>query len=325
MMADHSRCGIVQIPIMKDGDISLRHLKALSLLLEVRSLTRAAEILEVNQPTVSKMLARLRVHFGDPLFVRVGLSMQPTPRALDLNEPLRGLLAVSDDLKASAASFDPAASTREFRVLVGEVGMVHFVAPLMREFERSGSGLRLRAVPLDSRHVSAKLESGEADIALGAFPREVGGLRRQKLYADPYVSVVRKDHPRLRGLSRLDGFLRERHVLVTASNTGHAAHEQLEAALLDRLAPESIQLRVPSFVSCAFVACQTEAVGTLPGRLATYLVQRLPLVVIKTPLTLPRIEISQVWHERVNRDAGHRWLRECVFRMFRQRQRGNGN
>src|SRR5690349_16220731 len=120
MIGDHSQYGIIQIPTMKDGDISLRHLKALSLLLEVRSLTKAAEILEVNQPTVSKILARLRAHFGDPLLVRVGLSMQPTPRALDLSERLRGLLAVSDDLKASTASFDPAASTREFRVLVGE-------------------------------------------------------------------------------------------------------------------------------------------------------------------------------------------------------------
>ena len=91
MMTDHSQDGIMRIPDHEDGDISLRHLKALSLLLEVRSLTKAAEILEVNQPTVSKMLARLRAHFGDPLFVRVGLSMQPT--AHRVNEPLRGLLA----------------------------------------------------------------------------------------------------------------------------------------------------------------------------------------------------------------------------------------
>lgn len=306
---------------MKDNDISLRHLKALSLLLEVRSLTRAAEILDVNQPAMSKMLARLRVHFGDPLFVRVGLSMQPTPRALEVAEPLRGLLAVSDDLKAFATSFDPVASTREFRTLVSEAGMVHLVPSLLSELERSGRGLRLRAVPLDSRHVSAKLESGEADIALGAFPREVGSLRRQKLYMDRYVSIVRKDHPRLLKLSRLDGFLRERHILVTASNTGHAAHEQLEAALLGRLAAESIQLRVPSFVSCAFVTCQTDAIGTLPERLALYLIQKLPLAVFKTPLTLPRIEISQVWHERVDRDAGHRWLRERVFSTFRPHPR----
>jgi DNA-binding transcriptional LysR family regulator len=307
---------------MKPSDISLRHLKALSLLLEVRSLTRAAEILEVNQPTVSKMLARLRVHFGDPLFVRVGLSMQPTPKALDLDGRLHDLLAMSDELKASATGFDPRTSTREFRVLMGEVGMIHFVPPLMREFEQTGVGLRLAAVPLDSRHVSVKLESGQAEIALGAFPREIGGLRRQKLYTDPYVSVVRKDHPRVAQLSRLDEFLRARHILVTASSTGHAAHEQLEAALLDRLAPENIQLRVPSFVSCALVACQTETVGTLPERLATYLVRELPLAIFRTPLQLPRIEIAQVWHERVNRDAGHRWLRERIFRLFRNRQSG---
>jgi DNA-binding transcriptional LysR family regulator len=306
---------------MKDSDISLRHLKALSLLLEVRSLTKAAEILDVNQPTVSKMLARLRTHFGDPLFVRVGLAMKPTPRALDLSGPLRGLLAVSDELKASTSSFDPTASTRNFKLLVSEVGMIHFVPPLMREFERSGRGLRLTAVPLDSRQVSAKLESGEADIAFGAFPREIGGLRRQKLYTDAYVNVARKDHPRLGRLTRLDDFLRERHILVTASSTGHAVHEQLEAALLDRLAPESIQLRVPSFVSCALVTCQTEAIGTLPERLAAYLVRELPLAIFKTPLQLPRIEIAQVWHERVNRDAGHRWLRERIYQIFRQRQR----
>jgi len=304
---------------MTDSDISLRHLKALSLLLEVRSLTKTAEILDVNQPTVSKMLARLRAHFGDPLFVRVGLSMQPTPRALELNEPLRGLLAVSDELKAATSSFDPTTSTREFKVLVSEVGMIHFVPPLMREFERCGPGLRLTAVPLDSRHVSVKLESGEADIAVGAFPREIGGLRRQKLYTDPYVSVARKDHPRLGRLSRLDDFLRERHILVTASTTGHAAHEQLEDALLDRLVPESIQLRVPSFVSCALVTCRTDAIGTLPERLATYLVRELPLAIFKTPLQLPRIEIAQVWHERVNRDAGHRWLRERIYPLFRHR------
>src|SRR5882724_370543 len=305
---------------MKDSDISLRHLKALSLLLEVRSLTKAAEILDVNQPTVSKMLARLRSHFGDPLFVRNGLLMQPTPRALELMEPLRGLLAISDDLKASTPTFNPSTSIREFKVLVGEVGMIHFVPPLMRDLEQSGGGLRLRAVPLDSRQVSAKLESGEADIALGAFPREVGKLRRQKLYIDPYVSVVRKGHPRFDRLGRVEGFARERHILVTASNTGHAAHEQLEEALKARLAPENIQLRVPSFVSCAFVASQSEAIGTMHARLASYLVRDLPLAMFKPPLQLPRIEIAQVWHERLNRDAGHRWLRSRVFELFRSRR-----
>jgi DNA-binding transcriptional LysR family regulator len=306
---------------MNDREISLRHLKALSLLLELRSLTRVADVLGTNQPTVSKILAKLRMHFGDRLFVRVGSSMHPTPRALEIATPLRGMLAVSDVLHSSTTAFDPSTSTREFKVLVTEVGMVTLVPPLMRELERAGRHLRLMAVPLDSRHVSGKLETGEADIVLGAFPREVGSLRRQKLYVAPYASVVRKGHPRLNRLSELDAFLRERHIIVTASSAGHAAHRQLDEALTSRLDPERVQLRVPSFVACAFVASQTDVVGTMPAKLADYLVQSLPIAVFTPPLSLPRIEISQIWHERVDRDAGHRWLRTKIFELFRSRPR----
>lgn len=306
---------------MNDGEISLRHLKALSLLLELRSLTKVAEVLGTNQPTVSKMLAKLRIHFGDPLFVRVGLSMHPTPRALEVSEPLRGLLAVSRVLHSSAAAFDPNTSNREFKVLVTEVGMVNIVPPLMRELERAGRYLRLKAVPLDSRHVSEKLETGEADIALGAFPKEVGNLRLQRLYFDPYASVVRKHHPRIERLSELDGFVQERHIIVNASSAGHAAHRQLDDALTSLLDPERVQLRVPSFVACAFVASQTDAVGTMPAKLATYLVRDLPIVMFTPPLSLPRIEISQIWHERVDRDGGHCWLRKRIFDLFGGRPR----
>lgn len=307
---------------MNETDISLRHLKVLDLLLKVRSLTKAADIMGINQPSVSKMLGRLRAHFGDPLFVRVGLMMHPTPRALALAEPLRELLAVSDAITVSPTAFDPRTSEREFKVLVSEVGMIHLVPPLMRALERAGDGLRLRAVPLDSRVVSSKLESGEADIALGVFPRESGKLRRQKLYVDTFVSVVRKNHPRLASMKQPDGFVRERHILVTASSTGHGAHEQLEKVLLSRIAPERIQLRVPSFVSCAHVAYQFDAIGTLPEKFARYLSRELPLEYFKPPLVLPRIEIAQVWHERLNRDAGHRWLRAQVFDLFRRRGDG---
>jgi DNA-binding transcriptional LysR family regulator len=306
---------------MNEGEISLRHLRALSLMLELQSLTRVAEVLGTNQPTVSKILAKLRRHFGDPLFVRVGLAMHPTPRALEIAEPLRGLLSVSDSLHASPTAFDPAASTREFKILVTEVGMINLVPNLMREFEHIGRGLRLRAVPFDARQVSAKLETGEGDIALGAFPGEPGTTRRQRLYFDSYVSVVRKGHPRIDRLSRLDAFLRERHVVVTGSSTGHAVHRQLEQVLSEKLDPEQIQLRVPSFVACAFVATQTDAVGTMPSRLAQYLVSHLPISLFAPPLALPRIEISQIWHERVDRDAGHRWLRGQIYRLFRARRR----
>src|SRR5579884_2177547 len=297
---------------MNEDDISLRHLRVLALLLEVGSLTRAARILETTQPTVSKALAKLRAHFGDPLLVRVGLAMRPTPKAIALAQPLKELLTTSAVIRSSAASFDPRSSTREFTIIVTEVGMIVLLPPLISHLEREGRGLRLKAVPLDSRRLEMRLEAGEADIALGAFPDAAPNMRRQLLYTDPYVSVVRNGHPQLGKLTEIDAFLRQRHIVVTSSNTGHAAHRVLEQALGSRLDPDRVLVRVPSFVTGAFIASCTDAVGTLPARLGESLAEKLDLAVFPTPLALPTIEIGQFWHERVHHDQGHRWLRAAI-------------
>jgi len=242
--------------------------------------------------------------------------MHPTPKAIELAQPLKELLRTSADMRSSAASFDPRSSTREFSVIVTEVGMIQLLPPLIGHLEREGRGLRLKAVPLDSRHLEVRLEAGEADLALGAFPRAAPNMRRQRLYADPYVSVVRNGHPRLGKLTRADSFLRERHIIVTSSNTGHAAHRLLDQVLNSRLEPNRVHVRVPSFVTSAFVASCTDAVGTLPAKLAEGLAKRLGLAVFPTPLSLPRIEIGQFWHERVHRDQGHRWFRAAIHMLF---------
>jgi DNA-binding transcriptional LysR family regulator len=301
---------------LNERDISFRHLKVLSVLLEVQSLTRAAEILNSNQPTLSKILRKLRAHFDDPLFVRVGLAMHPTPKALEIVEPLRSLLEVSESLRAPASKFDPASSKREFKVLVTEGGMIRLLPPLMQDLGRAGRGLRLKALPFDSREFAAKLETGEADVALGAFPGALSILKHQRLYSDRYVSVVRKQHPRLAQLSKAESFFQERHIVVTASSTGHAAHQLLEKILLSKLEPSQVQISIPSFVTCAFVASRTDAIGTLPERLASYLAPDLRLAMFTPPLSLPTFDIEQFWHERVTRDSGHRWLRSRIFALF---------
>ena len=301
---------------MHEDDLSLRHLRVLTLLLEVGSLTQAAQMLQTTQPTVSKILAKLRAHFGDPLFVRVGAAMHPTPRAVNLAEPLKRLLMTSAVMRSVAASFDPSLSTREFSVIVSEVGMIHLVPPIIGYLERAGRGLRLKAVPLDSRQLEVRLETGEADLALGAFSKAALSMRRQRLYSDPYVSVVRKGHPQLGRLGQAEFFLRQRHIIVTSSNTGHAAHRLLDQVLKSRVEPDRVHVRVPSFVTSAFVASCTDAVGTIPAKLAEGLAARLGLEVFPTPLSLPRIEISQFWHERVHHDQGHRWFRAAIQTLF---------
>jgi DNA-binding transcriptional LysR family regulator len=297
-------------------DVSLGDLAALVLLLEVGSLTRAAESLRISQPSLSKILGRLRTHFGDPLLVRVGLSMRPTPKAEQLLEPLRGLLAASDLLRASTRDFDAASSDREFSILVTDVGMIQTVPVLMRRLEARGPKLRLRALPLDARPLEARLEAGEADLAIGAFPQAAPTLRRQGLYADPFASVVRRGHPRLGELRGVDGFMRERHIVVVASSTGHAAHRRLERAFAAALRPEQVLVRAPSFVACAFLASRTDGVATIPLKLAEFLAEDLGLELFEPPLGLEPIGIDQFWHERMQQDRGHRWFRAEVFDLL---------
>jgi len=297
-------------------ELSLRELRVLDILLQLRSITRTAQAMDTTQPAVSKMLGRLRAQFSDPLFVRNGQAMQPTARALDIADRLRVLLAAADGLRSAATGFDPAASNRRFSLLLTDVGMIMFLPPLIARLAAIASGVSVRAVPLDARQFESRLETGEADLAFGAFPKAARHLRRQRLYFDGYSSVLRKRHPRAsKSLSR-SSFLAERHILVTGSETGHAAHRTAHRVLSSAIAPANVMLRLPSFIAGAIVAAETDGVATLPTNLARRLAEPLGLVGYETPIALPRIEIAQFWHERYHRDAGHIWLRNITFELF---------
>ncbi len=120
---------------------------------------------------------------GDPQFVRNGQAMHPTPKALEIAEPLRGLLVAADTLHKSTPSFDPRTSVRVFKLLMADVGMARFLPLFLSKMAKEGTKLTLQALPLDSRHFESKLESGEADLAVGAFPKAPRGLRRQRLFS----------------------------------------------------------------------------------------------------------------------------------------------
>jgi DNA-binding transcriptional LysR family regulator len=298
------------------SELSLRELRILQALLHERSITRTAELLATTQPGISKVLRHLRAQFGDPLFVRNGHAMQPTAKALEIADQVRTLLGVADSLRTSAAVFDPIRSDRTFSLLLTDVGMIRFLPPLIAHVAAIAPGVNIRAMPLDSRQFELKLEAGEADLALGAFPKAPRHLRRQRLYFDGYVTVVRKEHPKMPAVRSRAGFLAQRHILVTASETGHAAHGTAQRVLTSQIAPGNIMLRVPSFIAGAIVAAETDGLATLPANLAKRLAGPLGLTAFETPIALPRIEITQYWHERYHRDPAHRWFRSITSELF---------
>lgn len=152
------------------NEFDLRELRILRVLLQECSITKAAQLLETTQPALSKTLRRLREQFSDPLLVRNGHTMQLTPRAAEMIEPLQMLFSIADSLRADTLAFDPKTSDRLFSLLLTDVGMVRFLPSLVARVAALAPGVSVRAVPLDSRQFELKLEAGEADLALGAFP-----------------------------------------------------------------------------------------------------------------------------------------------------------
>jgi DNA-binding transcriptional LysR family regulator len=295
----------------------LRDLRVLEVMLTEGSLTRAAVRLDTTQPSLSKALARLRAHFDDPLLVRDGQIMRPTPKGAGMLTPIRELLgAVNGIGNAANGRFDPASSHRKFRLIVSDVGMVLFLPALTAHLAASGLNLKLEAIPLDSHNFEARLASGEADLALGAYAKAPQDLRRQQLYADSYLSVVRRDHPRKRHLGRIAEFRAAQHIVVTASETGHSAHRMAQDVIEGAVTADHVLLRLPSFIAAALVAAETDGVATLPANLAMSIKDRLQLATFQPPVKMPLIAVAQYWHARYHQDPGHRWLRRTCFGLF---------
>lgn len=301
-------------------DLDLRQLRVFEVLLHERNLTRAAAGLGVSQPALSKTLSGLRAYFGDPLFIRVGHRMEPTAKALALEPALRSLLDQVTMLRAEHRPFDPKTSSRTFTFSVVDAGLIRLVPPLLETLRHDAPGVLLRVVPTDRDGLESVLESGHLDFAMGSFAALSKRIRRQFLWPVTYVSAAAVDHPRLGTRPTAKAFAAERHVLVSTGSTGHA-HQLAERALEQGIPPENIVCRVPTFIAAAYLASRTDAVVTLPETMARELEGPLRLRLFSTPLKLPRIDVSQYWHERFHREPGRQWIRRLFVSLFAPRGR----
>ena len=293
-------------------NIDLRVLAIVSELNRTRSVSQAAENLDLSQSTVSMSLAKLRRHFNDPLFVRTSSGMEPTPHATALIELLQkaeGLLQTALD---HHVVFDPHTSDRCFNVYSNDIAQLTFMPSLMKKLGRLAPNVRL-----DLRQISdatpRQLESGEADLAVGFLLPMGAGYCQQRLFKEKLVCAVRAHHPRIGDSLSLQEFLNETHVAVTTSGTGHAI---LEKALEAKRVHRKIGLALPSFLGLAPVLSALDYVATLPERLALHIAQTVPIKLFPVPVHVPPYVIVQQWHERYTHDPASHWLRALVAELF---------
>lgn len=291
----------------------LSQLRILDSLLREASLTRTAELLGMSQPTVSRALARLRRHFGDPLFVRTGQRMQATARALELAGPVAAVLDAARLLEDGPAAFDPATAHRSFALYMVDGAVVNILPQLLdglASLENSDARLQLRSAHVDPSSLEAQLERGAIDLAIGRFPLLVNNIRQRKLWDDEYACVMRPGHPCAGQLDR-DAYLAHRHVLIEMENISHH-NVAITRRLETMLEPSRILCHVPSFTSAAHIALHTDAIATIPLRLARPLARDLGLVLERSPIVLPPLQLALYWHERNHRDPANVWLRDFV-------------
>src|SRR5258706_10839679 len=185
---------MVCITIMNVQDVDLNLLRVFDAVLHEGGVTPAAARLGLTQPGVSNALARLRKLFGDPLFVRTPSGMDATPFARELAEPVRQALALLESALAHGPGFDPATSTRAFRFYMSDLGQIEFLPPLVERAQRVAPGVRLEAVALEVEDIGDALGAGALDLAVGFLPGLGPPVRRQPLFRDPYVCLMRAGH-----------------------------------------------------------------------------------------------------------------------------------
>src|SRR5690242_7841396 len=298
---------------MNVRDVDLNLLRVFDAVLRDGGVTPAAATLRLTQPAVSNALSRLRKVFGDALFIRTPAGMEATPFARELAEPVRQALALLESALAHGPGFDPASAARAFRFYMSDVGQVEFLPPLVERVQREAPGVRLEAVALDVDDIGAALAAGGLDLAIGFLPGLGPPVRRRSLFRDPYVCLMRADHP-IRSLTR-KRFLEASHALVTYRGGHRVIEEALERAGLAR----KIALRVPHFTVVPMVLESTDLILTLPARVARVFERRGAFKSLPPPLAIPPAEVAVHWHERFEADPGNRWLRERVIELFAEK------
>ena len=276
------------------------------------NVTRAAANLGLPQSTVSVGLARLREHFNDRLFSRTAKGMLPTPRAQNAIADVRQALQALQHALADQPAFDPAASTREFRICMTDISEVVLLPRLLNHLREVGPGIRLQIAKI-SPDSPAELADGSVDLAVGFMPHLEAGFYQQVLFDQHFVCLVSNRHPRVRDSLSLEALQAEDHVLVRSSGTGHAI---VDKTLEREGVVRRVQLQLPSFLGVARIVAQTELLAIVPYRYGASMVDSEDVRMLPVPLALPSFQVKQHWHERYHADASNRWLRGAIATLF---------
>lgn len=295
--------------------IDLNLLVVFSTIYKEGGITPAGKKLHLSQSAVSHSLTRLRETFDDPLFVRSGQQMQPTPKARNLQRKIEPLLNGLRTSLSDFSSFDASQTERVFTVGMREPLESVLLAPVAVEVLARAPLARLSSVRLDRRSLQDELKNGLIDVAVDVLQPVSGDLRHRKLNDGQLVVIARKSHPLLAGKQQLslDDYLALEHIQIS----GRRAGPGVEDVELNRLGKErSIRMRCQNNGAAITVATHTDLVLTTSYAYAKEAENNDKLRVFDFPCDMPPLSLYMYWHQNVDDDPANIWLREMVSRLF---------
>ncbi|MDC7787861.1 LysR family transcriptional regulator [Rhodoplanes sp. TEM] len=298
---------------MARPDLNL--LVTLDVLLAEGSVARAARRLRLSPSAMSRALARLRETTGDPLLVRSGRGLVPTPRAVALRERIGPLVQEAEAVLRPAEALDLGTVARTFTLRTSEGFVDNFGPDLVARVGAEAPRMRLRFLPKADKD-SGLLRDGTVDLETGVVGSTTGPeLRAQMLFRDRFIGVVRNGHPLCRGTITPERYAAGRHILFSRQGLG-------KGPIDEALEPLGLTLDVATivggFATALALARASDLIASVPERHTGTL--RDGMHSFALPVAVPEFSISMLWHPRMDADPAHRFLRACVRDVCAERR-----
>jgi DNA-binding transcriptional LysR family regulator len=298
---------------MHINDIDLNLLRLFDAVYRTRNVSRAAELLDLTQPAASQGLTRLRALIHDPLFMRAGGGVQPTPKANRLADPIRLALVTIEQALSESVGFEPRLSRRSFRIHMSDIGEGRFLPELMTMLRERAPNVRLETMPLPRAEITDALDSGRIDLAFGFLPM-VKDTQRIQLLKDRYIVLLRKGHPFTRKRRAGKALLEDLKLLEFVSVRTHS--DTLRILQLLNL-EDRLRLTTEHFMVLPSIVKATDLAVVMPRNIAEGFAGEGGYAIVEPPFPLRDFAVSLHWSKRFESDPGNRWLRQAIVEIFK--------
>lgn len=303
------------------GQIDLNLLRILKVLLDESNVTRASEKLNLSQSATSHALNRLRKMFNDPLLERSSTGMRPTPRALALQASLETILLDIERL-IQEPIFLAEQAQGTIRIAASDYATTVILPTVLKELFHKTPAIDIECYYWNSETLDM-LKKGEIHLGLGVIDLEENTeFKKQNLFKEDFVSIVRTKHPILKAGITLESYTAWPHVLINVTGLPINSIKKSSKSHVDQILEElgvkrRVILKLPHFLSAPLIISQTDFILTLPRRIALLFADAAHITLFQPPIDLGEYHYVQVWSKNYDNVPFQIWLRNLIISQTR--------